>query len=375
MNAKGFLELAKQTFSEWNEDKAPQLAAALAYYTIFSIAPLLIIVIGIAGLVFGQEAVRGQIVGQIQGMVGQQGAELIQTMIQNASRPAAGVLATIIGFVTLLAGAAGVFSQMKSTLNQIWDVPPKQGPGGIKGILAAIKQQFISFTMVLGVGFLLLVSLVLSAGLQAAGKFLGDRFGISSGIWEIVNFVVSFGVITLLFAAIYKVLPDLKIAWRDVWIGAAVTALLFTIGKWLIGLYLGHSSTASSYGAAGSLVILLLWIYYSAQILFLGAEFTQVYARKHGSMSAEAQPQQAQASAQAQAQKPVRPMEPVAAVVTTAAAKEHAQKTGNGSRSKTVVSAVGGMISIATLLAPLALPILRLIQVIRGTNPDRQRRA
>ncbi|MCC7448121.1 MAG: YihY/virulence factor BrkB family protein [Anaerolineae bacterium] len=371
MNAQGFLELAKQTFSEWNEDKAPQLAAALAYYTIFSIAPLLIIVIGIAGLVFGQEAVRGQIVGQIQGMVGQQGAELIQTMIQNASRPAAGVLATIIGFVTLLAGAAGVFSQMKATLNQIWDVPPKQGPGGIKGIIASIKQQFISFTMVLGVGFLLLVSLVLSAGLQAAGKFLGDRFGVSSGIWEIINFVVSFGVITLLFAAIYKVLPDLKIAWRDVWIGAAVTALLFTIGKWLIGLYLGHSSTASSYGAAGSLVILLLWIYYSAQILFLGAEFTQVYARKHGSMSVEAQPEQA--PAEAKLQKPVRPMEPVAAAVTAAAAKEHAEKTGNGSRSKTVVSAVGGVINIAAVLAPLAMPLLRLFQAIRGTNPHRRR--
>ncbi len=371
MNAKAFGELAKQTFSEWNEDKAPQLAAALAYYTIFSIAPLLIIVIGIAGLVFGQEAAQGQIVAQIQGVIGKEGATLIQTMIQNASRPAAGALATIIGLITLLAGAAGVFSQMKSTLNQIWDVPPKQGPGGIKGIIAAIKQQFISFSMVLGVGFLLLVSLVLSAGLQAAGKFLGDRIGISSGIWELVNFVVSFGVITLLFAAIYKVLPDIEIAWRDVWIGAAVTALLFTIGKWLIGLYLGHSSTASSYGAAGSLVIVLLWIYYSAQILFLGAEFTQVYARKYGSMAVETQAQQA--PAQAQQYKPAHPMEPVAAVAAAAAAKQQAQKTGNGSRGKTVVSALGGVISIATLLAPLAVPVLRLIQVIRGTSPDKRR--
>ncbi|MEP7288374.1 MAG: YihY/virulence factor BrkB family protein [Chloroflexota bacterium] len=283
MKPKVMLDLVKKTFSQWNEDKAPQLAAALSFYALFSMAPLLIVAIAVVGLAFGQQAAQNQIVGQIRGMVGEESAVFIQSMIQNANKPGAGILATVIGVITLLLGAAGAFNQLKMSLNQIWNVEAAPSPGGIKGILKSIQQQFISFTMVLGTGFLLLVSLVLSAVLSALGTFLGERVAVTASLWELVNFVVSVGIITLLFAAIYKVLPDAKIAWRDVWIGALITSLLFTFGKFLIGLYLSKTGAASSYGAAGALVVILLWIYYSSQILFLGAEFTQVYANSHGS--------------------------------------------------------------------------------------------
>ena len=269
--------LLKQTGKEWSEDKVPRLGAALAYYTVFAIAPLLIIAIAIAGLVFGSEAVRGQVADQLKTLISPEAAEAINEMIKNASKPSSGILATIIGFVTLLFGASGVFGQLKDAMNTIWGVQPRPG----RGIMGIIKDRFLSFTLVLGIGFLLLVSLMISAALAAVQKFF---FGDSTGIvLQIINFSVSFVVITLLFAVMYKVLPDAKIAWRDVWIGAAVTALLFTIGKYLIGVYLGRSSTTSTFGAFGSLVVILLWVYYSAQILFFGAEFTQVYANQYGS--------------------------------------------------------------------------------------------
>src|SRR5437868_557136 len=279
MNAKEIWELLKETFSDWNEDKAPRLAAALAYYTLFSIAPLLFIVIAIAGLVFGREAVQGQIQTQIQGLVGEQAATTIQSMVQGANKPSSSIIATVIGIVTLVFGAAGLFGQLQDALNTIWEVQPKPG----RSFLDTLKERFLPFTMILGVGFLLLVSLVVSAGLSALGAFFSGLLPGLEFVWQIVNFVVSFGVITLLFAMIYKVLPDAKIAWNDVWIGAAATALLFTIGKVLIGLYLGRSAVGSTYGAAGSLIVVLIWVYYSTQLLFLGAEFTQVYARKYGS--------------------------------------------------------------------------------------------
>jgi membrane protein len=244
----------------------------------FSIAPLLLIAISVAGLIFGEEAARGQVVTQIQGMVGREGGEAIEGAIQNASKPSTSILATIIGLATLFLGASGVFGQLKDALNTIWEVKPKPG----RGILATIKERFLSFTMVLGVGFLLLTSLVISAALAALGTFMSGLLPGLDILWQVVNFVISFAVVTLLFALIYKVLPDVKIAWRDVWIGAAVTALLFTIGKFLLGLYLGNASVGSAYGAAGSLLVILVWIYYSAQILFFGAEFTQVYAKRQG---------------------------------------------------------------------------------------------
>jgi membrane protein len=279
MRTKSIFSLLKDAFQEWQEDEALQLGAALAYYTIFSIAPMLLVVIGVAGLAFGREAVQGQLDNQIQGMVGAQGADAIQTMVANAGRHKDGGLwATVIAFVTILFGATGVFTQLQTTLNHIWGVKPKPGQG-IKGMLRA---RAAAFGMLLGIGFLLLVSLVVSAALAAVGGYMTGLLPGAETVLQALNFVVSFAVITLLFAMIFRFLPDVKIAWRDVWFGAAVTALLFTIGKFLIGLYLGNSSVASVYGAAGSLVIVLLWAYYSSQILFFGAELTQVWARRRG---------------------------------------------------------------------------------------------
>lgn len=276
---KAVWTLLKTTFDEWREDKASRLAAALSYYTIFSLAPLLIIVIAIVGLILDPGTVQRAILDQFQGLFGAESSSLIDTMIESTRRPAAGIIATVIGIVTLLFGALGVFGQLKDALNTIWEVEPKPS----QGILGLLKDRLLSFTMILGVGFLLLVSLVLSTGLSALNGWVESWLPGGAILAQIINLVVSFGVITLLFALIYKILPDAEIAWRDVWIGAAVTALLFSLGKLAIGLYLGNSSTASAYGAAGSLIVILLWIYYSAQILFFGAEFTQVYARLHGS--------------------------------------------------------------------------------------------
>jgi membrane protein len=279
VNVKSGFGLIKESFKEWKEDGALDLGAALAYYTIFSLAPMLLIATGVAGLVWGREAVQGQLVGQMQGLVGSQGAEAIQTMIANAGKHDSGVLATILGFVTILFGATGVFVQLQNALNRVWDVEPK--PGG--GVWGFVRNRLLSFGMILGIGFLLLVSLVISAAMGAVDQWADSLGGAGHVLARITAFVVSFAVITFLFAMIYKFLPDVKIQWRDVWIGAAVTALLFTVGKFLIGLYLAKSTVASTYGAAGSLVILLLWTYYSAQIVFLGAEFTQVYASRYGS--------------------------------------------------------------------------------------------
>ena len=279
---KSFFRLLKQAFDDFNQDGAPRLAASLSYYTIFSIAPLLIVVIAVAGLAFGQEAVRGQLDNQIQGLVGAEGADIVQELVQNASRPNEGTLAAVIGVVTLLLGAGGAFGQLQDSLNIVWGVKPPN-----RGILGTIRARFLSFSMVLGVGFLLLVSLVLSAVLTGVQTYLTNQLPGGGVLLQIGNQVFSFAIITLMFAMIYKFLPDTKVEWRDVWVGAAFTGFLFSIGKYLIGLYLGSSSVASSYGAAGSLVIILLWIFYSAQILLFGAEFTQVFAYNHGSKIGE----------------------------------------------------------------------------------------
>ena len=277
---KAILDLLKETFSEWSKDKASRLSAALAYYTVFSLAPLLIIVIAIAGAVFGEEAARGEIVGQIQGLVGKDGAEFIETAIENANQPATGRFASIISVVVLLFGASGVFAELQDALNTVWEVQAKPE----RGLINVIRNRFLSFTMVLGVGFLLLVSLVASAALAATVNFFGHLLppGLDF-VWQLVNFIFAFVVSTVLFGLIYKTLPDVKIGWSDVWIGAAITSALFSIGRYVLGQYLGNSSFGSTYGAAGSLVVVLAWVYYAAQILFFGAEFTQVYARKYGS--------------------------------------------------------------------------------------------
>jgi membrane protein len=273
------ISLVKETTSDWSDDKAPRLAAALAYYTIFSIAPLMVVVLAILGLVFGRQAAQGHINGQITQLVGPTSAKAIQDMLANARQPSHGILATAIGTATLLLGAGGVFGALQDALNTIWGVRPKPNAG----FWHMVKDRFLSFSMVFGLGFLLMVSLVVSAGISAIAAFFGNRIPGIPWLWELLNTVVSFGVFTLMFALIYKVLPDAKVQWRDVWVGSLLTALLFTIGKFAIGLYLGRGAIGSAYGAAGSLVVLLLWIYYSAQILFFGAEFTKVYAKRFGS--------------------------------------------------------------------------------------------
>ena len=286
VRARSTLHLVKQAFSEWNEDKAPMFAASLAYYTMFSIAPMLVIAVSVAGMVFGEEAARGEIQAQLQELVGESGAQIIEQMMISARKPSTGILATVLGVLALIFGATGVFVQLQDALNHIWDVqPPKRN-----GVLEFLRARFLSFAMVLVIGFLLLVSLVVSAALAAIGAWFDHLFPGWSTLWQGLNLLVSFAVITVLFAMMYKILPDTRVAWRDVWLGAAVTSLLFSLGKFAIGLYLGRSTVASSYGAAGSLAVVLVWVYYSAQILFLGAEFTQVYARSHGSRAGEPRP-------------------------------------------------------------------------------------
>ncbi|MBD2013142.1 YihY/virulence factor BrkB family protein [Microcoleus sp. FACHB-53] len=279
--------LLKITFSQWRQDQASVMAAALAYYTVFSLAPLLIIVIAIAGAVFGEQAAKGELVMQMQGLIGKDGAQLIQTAIENASQldPSQGPIPTLINIILLLSGASVIFGQLQQSLNRIWKVEPKPG----NGIIDFVRQRLLSFSMVLVIAFLLLVSLVISTILVISGNYLRDLVPGFTYLWHLLNFFVSLGIVTLLFAMMFKILPDAKIAWKDVWMGAALTALLFDIGKFLLGLYLGKTSLASAYGAAGSLVIILTWVFYSAQILFLGAEFTQVYVRSGGQEIAPAE--------------------------------------------------------------------------------------
>jgi membrane protein len=280
MKPKETFALLKATAFEWLDDQAPTLGAALAYYTVFSLAPLLIISIALAGLVFGAEAAQGQIFDQLRGLLGEASGKAMQEIVQSASaEPKTGVVATVIGVVTLLFGASGVFGQLQASLNIIWGVQPKPG----RGILGIIRDRSLSFGFILVVGFLLLVSLLLTAGIAFVGKQFGAMVPGMEALIQILNSILSLAVITLLFGMMFKILPDANIAWRDVWIGAFITALLFTLGKFALGFYLGRSGIASSYGAAGSLIVLLLWVYYSSQIVFFGAEFTQVYANRFGS--------------------------------------------------------------------------------------------
>lgn len=271
--------LLKATFTEWQEDKSSRLAAALAYYTVFSLAPLLMIVILVASFIFGDES-KTVVIDQFQSLVGRQGAETVQTAIENTSQSQGGsTIASLFSLVALLLGASGVFAQLQGALNTVWEVEAKPG----KGIWGFLRQRFLSFGMIIGICFILMVSLVVSAGLAGFSAYI-NRLAPGLGIiGQILNLAISFGVFTLLFALIYKVLPDVKITWTDVWVGSGITALLFAIGKFVLGVYIGNGGVGSTYGAAGSVIVLLVWVYYSAQILFFGAEFTQVYARKYGS--------------------------------------------------------------------------------------------
>lgn len=281
-NISDLLDIFKRTYEDWKEDRASRLAASLAYYTIFSLAPLLVIAIAVAGFIWEQEAVEAQVMSQIQGLVGAEGAIFVADLIESAGNTPEGILATIIGIITLLFGALGVFNELHNSLNIIWEVQEEKAESFWQAVKKAIVDRFLSFTMVLGIGFLLLVSLVISAGLSATQELVGNAFPVPEFLLQLLNLIISIGVITVLFAMIYKYLPDAEVPWRYVWLGAFVTSILFSLGKMLIGLYLGNSAVASSFGAAGSLVLLLVWVYYSAQILFFGAEFTQVYANKYG---------------------------------------------------------------------------------------------
>lgn len=278
MNFRDLWSVLKRSGQEWMDDKATRLSAALAFYAILSLAPLFLIAVAIAGAVFGEEAATGALNDQLRGLVGDAGAEVARTAVQNADRPKAGTVATVIGVVTLLFGASGVFTELQGALNAIWNVKPKPD----RGIWGTIQDRFLSFGMVLVVGFLLLVSLVVSAVLSGVAKYLTELAPGVPLLMQAANFAVSFAIVAGLFALIFKYLPDAKIAWRDVWFGALVTAALFTLGKYAIGVYLGRAGVSTPFGAAGSLVAFVVWVYYSGLIVFFGAELTQVTAEHAG---------------------------------------------------------------------------------------------
>jgi len=272
--------LARQAVAAWSDDYAPSMGAALAYYTLFSIAPLLLIVISVAGLVFGAEAARGEIMGQLRDLMGAEGARAIQDMLEAADKPGQGTVATIVGAIFLLVGATSVFAELQTALDRIWRTPAPRS----EGVWALLRKRLLSFGLIMGIGFLLMVSLVASAALAALGKWWGPLFLGWEMLAHALDVVLGFALTTAAFALIYKIMPRVRIHWRDVWIGAGVTAGLFTVGRLLIGLYIGRSGVTSVFGAAASLAVLLVWVYWSAQIFLLGAEFTWVFAHTHGSM-------------------------------------------------------------------------------------------
>jgi membrane protein len=263
---------------EWIDDNAARVAASLAFYTLLSMAPLVLLSIALVGTLMGHSDAQSRILGEVGSVVGPQAAGALSAVVGSAQQSDSGFISSVVGIVVLLVGASGVFGELQYALDTIWGVKPKPG----RGIVGVIKDRLFSFSMVIGVAFVLLVSLVISTGLSAAGRIVADALPGGALLWQAINLSLSLGVITVLFAVIFKVVPDIEIRWRDVWVGAFVTAALFSIGKYVLGLYLGTSSVASSYGAAGSVVALVVWVYYSSQLVFLGAEFTQVFARKYG---------------------------------------------------------------------------------------------
>ena len=277
LGAKGYLGLFKTAAMDWMDDKAPRLGAALAFYTIFSLAPLMTIVITLASLWYTENASH-QVFSQMASVIGQESAAGLEKMLDQQGEKKSGLFTAISAGLMLLVGATGVFVQLQDSLNEIWEVKPKPG----QGIMGFIRHRMLSFAMILGVAFLLLTSLLLSAGLSAVGKYFTHLVGDMSWLLQTLNFVLSFGIITLLFALMFKYVPDAKVAWKDVWFGAVVTSILFTIGKFGLGMYLGKSSVVSTYAAAGALLVVLLWVYYTSQIVFYGAELTQAYAHAYG---------------------------------------------------------------------------------------------
>jgi membrane protein len=282
MHPKQFFDLGKKAVTAWSDDFAPSMGAAISYYTVFSLAPLLVIVIAVAGALFGREAVQGEIVAQLSGFIGRDGALAVQGLVKSASEPSKGLLAGLLSVGVLLVGATTVFAELQSALDRIWHVPAAAKPSGVWSLLRA---RVLSFGLILALAFLLMVSLLVSTIVNAFGTWAGGYLPGWAVLLQLLNIAVSIGITTLLFAMIFKFMPTAPIAWHDVWIGAAVTAVLFEVGKFAIGLYLGKSGMNESYAAAGSLVVLLAWVYYAAQIFLLGAEFTKVYAHAHGSVA------------------------------------------------------------------------------------------
>ncbi len=279
MNLRKVGRLLKETFQQWQEDKASRLAAALAYYTVFSISPLLVIAVAIAGAFFGDETAQAKITDQLIALVGRDGVKPILQALNNMSQPKNISVASLISILVLILGASGIFAQLQDALNTVWKVKPQPG----QGLLLFLRKRLSSFIMVLAIGFLLMLSLVLSAVVSTLSRYRTDFLPGSAVLWENLDFIVSFGLVTFLFCLMFKYVPDVKIAWKDVLVGSIITALLFLFGKFLLGLYISKGSLGSAYGAAGSLIIFLAWVYYSAQIILLGAEFTQVYTRMYGS--------------------------------------------------------------------------------------------
>jgi membrane protein len=304
MDLRELYGLSKQAVSAWIDDYAPSMGAAIAYYTVFSIAPLLLIVIAVGGLVFGREAVQGQIVAQMSSLIGEAGAVAVQGLIESASTPARGIVATLISIAVLVVGATTVFSELQSALDRIWRVPV---PPRENSVWKLLRGRLLSFGLILGLGFMMMVSLVVSAGLAALGKWSRGVIPGWENLLQAVNIAITLGFTTCLFAMIFKVMPRARIAWQDVWTGALVTAVLFELGKLGIGLYLGKSSVTSGFAAAGSLVVLLVWVYYSAQIFLLGAEFTWVFAHREGSRTGVGGRAGAQAIEQKAAQTAAQP--------------------------------------------------------------------
>jgi membrane protein len=279
MTIKDLFPMLKDTFNKWNDHQAPRLGASVAFYTLLSFAPLLVLLAALAALVFSREAAQNGLIEEAREVMGSRGADTVKSLLDNAQKPSSGVFASALAFATLLFGASGVFSELQSALNLIWDATPKNA----SGLMGVLQQKLFSFGMVLSVGFLLLASLIISAALAFLGKFFVGLFSVPPFLVEGINFMVSFAVVTVLFALMFKYVPAVHISWGNVWTGALGTALLFTIGKQLLGLYLGKASVGSAYGAAGSLVAMIVWVYYSAQIFFFGAEFTRVYADRNTS--------------------------------------------------------------------------------------------
>jgi membrane protein len=284
---RDYWSMVTQALKAWNDDYAPSMGAAIAYYTVFSLAPLLIIVIAVAGLVFGPEAARGEIVYQLRGLVGEGGAKTVEDLLASASQPDTSVFASALGLLTLFIGATSVFAELQSALDRIWRAPAIKQPSGV---LLILRARVMSFGIIGAIGFLLLVSLVFGAALSAVGKWGESMFPAGLTVLQWLNTLFAFAMTTVLFAMIYRILPRARIAWKDVWIGSMVTSALFTLGKYLISLYIGQAGVSSGFGAAGSLIVILVWVYYSAQIFLLGAEFTWVYAHRHGSKAGVAPP-------------------------------------------------------------------------------------